>query len=66
MKHNGDDWKHNIAAGVTERDTGDTTGESLSYLSLDDEADKAASLDDQSRRRAARRRKLIAGAALLL
>src|SRR5215475_5078543 len=53
MNHSGDDWKHNGAVGVTERDAGDAT-------------DKAGSPDDQSRRRTARRRKRIAGAALFL
>ncbi|HKF65470.1 MAG TPA: hypothetical protein VKB36_03050, partial [Vicinamibacterales bacterium] len=66
MNHSGDDWKHNGAVGVTDRDAGDAKGEQLAYLSLDDEADKAGSPDDQSQRRAARRRKRIAGAALFL
>src|SRR5262249_48385994 len=67
MNHSGDDWKHNVAVGVTDRDAGDAKGEQLTYLSLDDdEADKAGSPDDQSQRRAARRRKRIAGAALFL
>jgi hypothetical protein len=67
MNRSGEDWKHNGAVGVTERDAGDAKGEQLTYLSLDDdEADKAGSPDDQSQRRAARRRKRIAGAALFL
>src|SRR5262249_13297706 len=67
MNHSGDDWKHNVAVGVTDRDAGDAKGEQLTYLSLDDdEADKAGSPDDQSQRRAASRRKRIAGAALFL
>jgi hypothetical protein len=67
MNHSGDDWKHNGAVGVTDRDTGDAKEEQLTYLSLDDdEADKAGAPDDQSRRRATRRRKRIAGAALFL
>jgi hypothetical protein len=66
MNHKGVGWKHNTAAGVTERDAGDTKGEPLTYLSLDDDADEAGSPDDQSRRRAARRRKRIAGASLFL
>jgi len=67
MNHSGDDWKHNGAVGVTDRDAGDAKEEQLTYLSLDDdEADKAGAPDDQSRRRAARRRKRIAGAALFL
>ena len=66
MNHNGDGWKHNTDVGVTERDAGDTKGEPLTYLSDDDEADKAESPDGQSRRRAARRRKRIAGASLFL
>src|SRR5262252_9159743 len=67
MNHSGDDWKHNNAVGVTERDAGDAKGEQLTYLSLDDdETDKSGSPDDQSQRSAARRRKRIAGAALFL
>ena len=66
MNRNGDGWKHNTAVGVTERDADDTKGEPLTYLSDDDEADKAESPDGQSRRRAARRRKRIAGASLFL
>ena len=37
MNHNGDDWKHNGAVGVAEREAGDTKGEPLTHLSLDDE-----------------------------
>src|SRR5215467_14382097 len=66
MNHSGDDWKHNGAVGVTERDAGDAKREQLTYLSLDGEVDKEGSPDDQPQRRAARRRKRIAGAALFL
>src|SRR5262245_10763447 len=67
MNHSEDDWKHNNAVDVTDRDTGDAKREQLTYLSLDDdETDKARSPGDQSQRRAASKRKRIADAALFL
>jgi hypothetical protein len=63
----GDGWKHNIAVGVTERDSGNTKEESTTFLSLDDVEDNETEFQtDQSGRRETSRSKRIAGAAIFL